>query len=818
MKATDCTKLIRRVALQEAVAARSQFIEPEHFLEALTKGIDFCREDLLKEVQARGMDADALAGELRFVPEILGGSGINPTQLRRSMRALMGTGTHEHASGAIVHRSERARAMSASAEHVAAEVGLDHAHAGTLLVAILSEKNSKTAQLLADGGHDGEKIKSLAIARLKQKGGGAAPVGEAKPDPQEESDAAAPRSILEQFGRDLTQAAREGHLSPVIGRRKEILQIIQTLARSTKSNPVLVGEPGVGKTAIVEAIAQRIVVGKDAQVLGGKRIVEISMGALVAGTKYRGEFEERLKRLLAEAKSEAQLILFIDEIHTMIGAGDRKGGLDAANLMKPALARGEIKCIGATTLDEYRQHIEKDPALERRFDRIMVPEPTRDEAVEILEGLRPRFEKHHRTRIGTDAIRAAVDLSIRFDTGHRLPDKAIDLLDLACAQLCVPELSIQGDLDADAEPAIGEVSPAAVVAVLAEKAGIPENVIAGEIGGGQASKLTGLRERLLQRIVGQDEAVERLCQRLLVSHAALSERRGPLGVFLFLGPSGVGKTELARALAAGLFGSEHNLIRLDMSEYMEQHSAARLIGSPPGYVGYEEEGQLTGKLRTTPYAIVLLDEVEKAHPRVHDVFLQLFDEGRITDNKGRAVDARNAIFIMTSNIGGGPARKKPLGFGANVDKQAADADAVNAEIRKNFRTELINRMDEIVRFQPLSEAAITRIAQGIVNRLADSVQRRFGIELILTGEVIPSLCRTAQSDEFGARHLQRAIQESIEIPLAQILAKNPKDLTRIRARVEDGRVVMKPSRARQKKEAALLNQECKKQQRSAGRG
>lgn len=790
MNRTAVLDLVWRVALQEALAARSQFIEPEHFLEALTKGNDFCREDLLKEVKARGMDADALASELRFVPEILGCAGINPTQLRRGMRALLGTGTYDHAPGAVMHRSERARTMSASAEQIAADMGLDHAHAGALFVAILSEKDSKTAQLLAGGGHDGEKIKATAIARLKQMGGGAEPGRVAEPAQQAGADASPSRSILEQFGRDLTQAARDGLLSPVIGRRKEILQIIQTLARSTKSNPVLVGEPGVGKTAIVEAIAQRIVAGKDAHVLGGKRIVEISMGALVAGTKYRGEFEERLKRLLAEAKSDAQLILFVDEIHTMIGAGDRKGGLDAANLMKPALARGEIKCIGATTIEEYRTHIEKDAALERRFDKVLVPEPTRDESLEILRGLRPRFEKHHGVRISDAAIEASVDLSIRFDNDHRLPDKAIDLLDLASAQICVPGLSIQGAHGKQAQGATTEVTPSAIVSVLSEKIGIPEGVIAGEIKSGGQAKVVGLKERLLKRVIGQEAAIDRVTKRVLLAQAGLGERRGPLAVFLFLGPSGVGKTELARAIADELFGSQRNLIRLDMSEFMEQHSVARLIGSPPGYIGHEEEGQLTGKLRSTPYAIVLMDEVEKAHPRVLDLFLQVFDEGRITDGKGRTIDAKNVMFVMTSNIGSAVQKRgTPLGFNAAISEGRDAPDPVDSEIKKHFRIEMINRIDDIVRFDSLSDAALVDIARGFLGVLAGSLESRHGLRIEVPDNVVANLCDEAHSAEFGARNLRRVIQEQVELPVTQMIADGTTSgKTVLRCLVESGRV------------------------------
>lgn len=770
MNRTAVFDLLWRVAQMEAVAARSQFIESEHFLEALTKGNDFCREDLLKEVKARGMDAGALASELRFVPEILGGAGVNPTQLRRSMRALLGTGTYDHAPGAVIHRSERARAMSALAEQVAADLGLNHAHAGALFVAILSEKNSKTAQLLAGGGHDGEKIKATAIARLKQIGGGAAADGKAQPAQQAGFDASPSHSILKQFGRDLTQAARTGLLSSVISRRKEILQVIQTLARSTKSNPVLVGEPGVGKTAIVEAIAQRIVEGKDQNVLGGKRIVEISMGALVAGTKYRGEFEERLKKLLAEAKADPHLILFIDEIHTMIGAGDRKGGLDAANLMKPALARGEIKCIGATTIEEYRKHIESDAALERRFDKVNVPEPTRDESIEILRGLRPRFEKHHGVRITDEAIDASVDLSIRFDNDHRLPDKAIDLLDLASAQICVPGLSIQGVAGMSRSAGVIEVTPAAIAAVLAEKVGIPEDVIVGAINSGNRGLYEELQARLLKRVVGQDSAVEQVSKRMLLAHAGLAERRGPIAVFLFLGPSGVGKTELAVTLADELLGSQKRLIRLDMSEFMEQHSVSRLIGSPPGYIGHDEEGQLTGKLRSTPYAVVLLDEVEKAHPRVLDLFLQVFDEGRITDAKGRNIDAKNAIFIMTSNVGAQAVKSRnPIGYSPSPEVNPKPAIHGGDFLRGHFRPEFLNRIDDIIQFVPLSVDVFRAIASLMLGRLGKALQQKHGINLHIDSDALKAICNEAFSESYGARNLKRVIAARVEQPLASVL-------------------------------------------------
>ncbi len=787
MKHSHVINLLWRVALQEAVAARSQLIEPEHFLEALTKGGDFCRADVLEQVQARGLDANALAGELRFAPELLDSEKVNPTKLRRAMRALLGTGTYEHTPGAVMHRSARSRDVFKSAENVATKAGFDHLHAGALLVAILSEKDSSTLRLLASSGHDGEKIKALAVSRLTQQPPGVAPDGVA--EKQQESGAAAPpRKILEQFGRDLTQAAKDGLLPPVIGRRKELLQVIQTLARSSKSNPVLIGEAGVGKTAIVEALAQRAAAGKEEQVLGGRRIIEINMSAMVAGTKYRGEFEQRMQKLLEEVKADPTVILFIDEIHTLVGAGDRSGPMDAANIMKPALARGDFKCIGATTTAEYHKFIEKDPALERRFNKIIVAEPSRDETVEILKGLRPRFEKHHNVTISDEAIEAAVDLTIRFDTERYLPDKAVDVLDLACAQICVPGLSIQGNAGQNSQLDAASVTPAEVIAVLAEKYGIPEEVIAGAVGSGQQSSMAGLREALEKRVIGQDEAIEKVYRRLRLSYAALSDRRRPLGVFLFLGPSGVGKTELARALADTLFGSGQNLIRLDMSEYMEPHNVARLIGSPPGYIGHDEDGQLTGKLRKTPHALVLLDEIEKADPKVLDLFLQVFDEGRITDSKGKTIDAKNAVFIMTSNLGSKAPAKRPAALGFNAVEAVQKEDGLHEDVRKHFRTEMINRIDEVIRFNSLTEEALAAIANDMLGRLTKTMQDKHQITLTIDAGVVDVLCKKAESAEFGARNLRRVIQDEIELPVIELLGGAP--VAAIRCRAESDAIVV----------------------------
>jgi ATP-dependent Clp protease ATP-binding subunit ClpC len=792
MKPNHVIDVLWRVALKEAVVARSECIEPEHFLASLTRGRDFCRDDVLRELQARGLDAKSMAAELRLVPDVLDRVGVNPAELRRKIRAKLGAGNREHKPGEVVYRSPRTRILFDAAELRRQTVGAERLHAGLLFASMLSEQGSILVAVLGQRGVDVDRLAADVLSSIAQRGDTGAGRPQAAHSRQEPKDEAKGPSILEKYGRDLTRMARDGLLSPVIGRRKEILQIIQTLARRTKNNPVVVGEAGVGKTAVVEAVAQRIVDGKNTRVLGGKRLVEITMGALVAGTKYRGEFEQRLKRLLDEAKSDPNLILFIDELHTMVGAGDRQGSMDAANLMKPALARGEIKCIGATTFDEYRKHIEKDPALERRFDKIIVSEPSRDETVDILKGLRSRFEKHHQVKIADAAVHAAVDLSMRFDTDHRLPDKAIDLLDLACARICVPDLSVEG-VDGVLNPSVtNQVTMSEVVEALSEKCGIPADIIEGQIGQGMRSKMQDIEKNLHRGIQGQDHAINRVCKRLTLAHAGLVEKRGPMGVFLFLGPSGVGKTELARVLARVLFGDGKGLIRLDMSEYMEQHSVARLIGSPPGYVGHEDEGQLTGKLRTTPHAIILLDEIEKAHPKILDVFLQVFDEGRITDAKGRTADARNAIFIMTSNIGQTVRKKRqPLGFNAPVGHADDDEEGFGIELKQYLRAELLNRIDEIIRFLPLTDTAMTAIARNMLDSLAKPVREKYGVELRYEEAVVLALCTMAKSDEYGARNLRRAVQEHIEAPLTQHLSDaGEQGKVTVHCRLESNRIVL----------------------------
>ena len=642
------------MSAKEAAAGKHSLIEADHLL------IGICSLEKI-DLSGAANDLDpfsqkAFEEETATVEEILGAFELNPTSLRRLMRHWLGIGKAQRTEK-VVHRSPACKQVFQRAGEMAdsdSEITCIH-----LLIAILENPSVSISSVLEEFG-----IKPSALLERAQRLIHDPAPADGEPmrvHPGMPKQAQKGTHFLDRYGRDLNQAAREGKLGPFTGRRPELLQIIQTLARSSKNNPVLVGEAGVGKTAVVEALAVRAVEGKDAEVLGGKRIIELNMGALVGGTKYRGEFEERLTHLLDEVRTNTEVILFIDEIHNVVGAGSAEGSMDAANLIKPALSRGELRCIGATTITEYRRYIEADPALERRFEKIIINEPSPEEFLEILKGLRGKWEEHHQVQITDQALQAAVDLSIRFDDDHQLPDKAIDLVDKAGARTQVPLLSMQPRSKATGDiKAFGEVSERTIAQVLSEKIGVPLEVITGHLDGTEKSRLLDLEAFLKTRIIGQDDAVQRVCQRLLMAQTGLAGKPGPLAVFLFLGPSGVGKTELARSLAKFLFGSESDMIRLDMSEYMEEFSISKMIGSPPGYVGHEEEGQLTGQLRTKPYSVVLLDEIEKAHPRVFDLFLQVFDDGRLTDLKGRTADAKNAIFIMTSNIS---AAKHPgMGF------------------------------------------------------------------------------------------------------------------------------------------------------------
>ena len=641
---------------------------------------------------------------------------------------------------------------------------------------------------------------------------------------------------LDQYGNDLTAAAREGKLDPVIGRENEMQRVIQILSRRTKNNPCLIGEPGVGKTAVAEGLAEKIVSGEVPDTIRGKRVVALDLSGMIAGAKYRGEFEERIKSVMAEVKKAGNVILFIDEIHTLIGAGSAEGAIDAANILKPALSRGEIQVIGATTIAEYRKYIEKDAALERRFQSVMVGEPSREEAVRILYGLRDKYEAHHRVKITDEAIRAAVELSARYIADRYLPDKAIDLIDEAASKKRISEITAPAELRSAEEeikklsaekseyvrtqefekaaqvrnrekelreklendkkdweekkrqsyPSIGEEDIADVVTAWTS---IPVAKLAKE----ESEKLLHLDELLKKRVIGQDEAVSTVARAIRRGRTGLSDPKRPQGSFIFCGPTGVGKTELSKALAEALFGDENAIVRFDMSEYMEKHSVSKLIGSPPGYVGYDEAGQLTEKIRRKPYSVVLFDEIEKAHPDVFNILLQILEDGMLTDSHGRRVDFKNTVVIMTSNLGySGVEAPKKLGFVTETDKDAEnerERRKVLDALKGYFRPEFLNRVDEIVVFHKLSDEDIRKIARLMLTDVAKRVGE-LGISLSFTDEVVAELAKEGFDEVYGARPLRRAIQRKIEDGLSvELLESRIAKGDRVTASLEDGKIV-----------------------------
>ena len=653
---------------------------------------------------------------------------------------------------------------------------------------------------------------------------------------------------LADFSTDLNESAKQGKIDPVIGRDKEIARVIQILSRRTKNNPVLIGEPGVGKTAIAEGLAQRIVNGNVPEILRNKRIISLSISSMLAGAKYRGEFEERLKKAIDEVQKHDDMIIFIDEIHTLVGAGATEGAMDAANILKPALARGEFQVVGATTLDEYKKHIEKDAALERRFQPVLVGEPSEEDALEILKGLRDRYEAFHKAKITDEALEAAVSLSSRYITDRFLPDKAIDVVDEAASKVRMKVFSAAPDVKAletqladvkkekeaavtaqefekaaemrdeekriekeinDKKKAAKENSDAKLVvtdediaSVVAQWTGIPVSKIAQE----ESESLLHLEEELHKRVIGQDEAVVAVSKAVRRARAGLKDPKRPIGSFLFLGPTGVGKTELARALAVALFGDETAMIRLDMSEYMEKHTVSRLVGAPPGYVGYEEGGQLTDAVRRKPYSVILLDEVEKAHADFFNILLQVLDDGRLTDSQGRTVDFRNTVIIMTSNLGAKALRKDSpeLGFLAakKADSNTEDVSVVNFKeakksvmdsVKRHFRPEFLNRIDEMIVFHALTsndlKQIVTILMDTVVKRLGD-----MGLSLEISPAAMDMLVKEGSDFSMGARPLKRAIQRLIEDPISDlILQGNAPEGAIIKADVEDEHIVVKAS-------------------------
>lgn len=573
--------------------------------------------------------------------------------------------------------------------------------------------------------------------------------------------------LLDEFGKDLTCLAKEGEIDEIIGRKKEMLEVIRTLTRKTKNNPLLIGEAGVGKTAIAEGLALRTISEKPMEFLQNKRVIELNLASLVAGTRLRGEFEERLMGIINEAH-DPEIILFIDEIHTIIGSGSAEGAMDASSILKPALARGKIRCVGATTINEYHKYIEKDSALERRFQPITIEEPGTDDTILILEGLRNRYEKHHHVKISDSAINAAVKLSEKYLPDRRLPDKALDLLDEACSRKAVPMLSVYNlaKYEQESMETNTKVTKDDITNVLAEWTGLPVKKLTEK----EQDKILHLADILKEKIIGQDEAVEKVSQKVRMAKAGLHDSNRPIGVFLFLGPTGVGKTELAKALSVALFDSEKEMIRLDMSEYMERHNVLRLIGAPPSYIGHDEEGQLTGALRRKPHTIVLLDEIEKAHPAIFDLFLQIFDDGRLTDSKGHTVDATNAIFIMTSNIGSDiyctdNGFEQAYGVYDEKNKKTDEKDYL-IRLRQIFHPEFLNRIDKTIIFKQLGIEDIKKIAHLMLNDLSLLLADK-KITLQIDDSVVDFICHMGYNPNNGARELRRVIEQLVSEPLSE---------------------------------------------------
>ena len=690
-------------------------------------------------------------------------------------------------------------------------VGTEH-----LLAGLLREGNNMAVRILRTAGVDARQLYTALMQKISSAPRASAASGGGRAGAQEREDGK--NKTIKEFTRDLTADARAGRLDPVIGRDGEIQRVIQILSRRTKNNPCLIGEPGVGKTAIAEGLARKIVLGDVPDDLLDKRLLSLDLSGMVAGTKYRGEFEERIKKLLEEVKKDGNVILFIDELHTIVGAGSAEGAVDAANIIKPALGRGEIQVIGATTLNEYRKYIEKDAALERRFQPVQVGEPSQEATLEILKGLREKYEKHHKLSITDEALDAAVKLSARYINDRFLPDKAIDLMDEAASRVRLETEELSPELKSLEEKiaALAKDKEAAIAAQDYEKAAqlrdiekdyreqvelerdrrrknnaehrpVTADDIAAVVSGwtgipvtrlteDEGERLLHMEETLHKRVVGQDEAVKAVARAIRRGRVGLKDPKRPIGSFLFLGPTGVGKTELCKSLAEAMFGDENAMIRIDMSEYMERHTVSRLIGSPPGYVGHDEGGQLTEKVRRKPYSVVLFDEIEKAHEDVWNILLQILDDGRITDSQGRTVDFKNTVIVMTSNIGARnlTAMGGKLGFSAeergsdpDVQKKFEQArEQVMAELRQTFRPEFLNRIDDIIVFRPLTEADIREVARRML-RTVSARMETMGIHLDASDEAVAELAKEGFDARYGARPLRRAIQSKVEDAVAE---------------------------------------------------
>jgi ATP-dependent Clp protease ATP-binding subunit ClpA/CHAT domain-containing protein len=747
------------LALLEARRMRKDYLGTPHLFIALTKLDGGCTQDALRTLN------------------------FSPKQVRDVIRLALGSG--KATSDTPILPTRRCKEILQSAERNAVKAGSASVDERAIAQAVLGERDGVTYELLTKMGINPAHLVELSLSSNARALLELVPsVSASPPSAQVElpvgiSPELGPKgsnSVLERLGRDLTRQASMHQLPPLIGRDKEMRLLIQTLMLKDRNNPILIGDSGVGKTTIVAGLAQRIADGKVPPELRGKRLIELSASSLVAGTKYRGEFEERLLKVLEEAEGGGDIILFIDEMHLLIGTGRAAdGSIDAAGILKPALAGGRLRCIGATTPQEYRT-IEKDAAMERRLRPIQIEEPSTDEALAILMGMRELYEQHHHVNILKETLHAAVQLSVQYLPNLRLPDKACSVLDEACSQarvfLAEDELEVLDD-ESELEELIEQpvITPALIADVISHRTGIPVRAPGRE----ERDRLLNLEALLKRRVIGQDEAIGRVTQAIQVSRAGLKPRNRPAGVFLFLGPTGVGKTELARALAAEVFGSDEHLIRVDMSEYMEKHAVSRMVGAPPGYIGHDQEGQLTGKLRRRPHCVVLLDEVEKAHPEVFDLFLQVFDAGRLTDAQGHVVDAQHAIWIMTSNVGTDMlGRSMPHGFRSNTKSSTQDQqrDRLMERLRETFRPEFLNRIDEVVIFRPLNAEQARAITQLQMNELAARLLEQ-GLTLHADDSALDLLCTEGFSETQGARPLRRAIEKLLTVPLSlRILLAN----------------------------------------------